>query len=234
MEASMHPEKVIRPVVVVPDLPAPTSGDTSEKGDAPSHVRLKPIAAGPLPTLRGRIECLEAEALLDELCEDQLTLSMNLSCLERASLERPRDLCAQAALRSIDARLFDLRNVRDALALAQMAAWASTVHRALLPSAPFADYLRGVYAWMHAVVRALDDLVSGLRHNEPAWSMYRWRIEEAKNFHFDELEDDVRADFAALVNENGDEVSVARLTTAFNALLKHARILEHELDKGLG
>jgi hypothetical protein len=64
--------------------------------------------------------------------------------------------------------------------------------------------------------------------------MYRWRIEEAKNFHFDELEADVRADFAALADETGDEVSVARLATAFNSLLKHARILEHELDKGLG
>jgi hypothetical protein len=87
---------------------------------------------------------------------------------------------------------------------------------------------------MHAVVRALDDLVAGLCRNEPAWSIYRWRIEEAKNFHFDELEDDVRAHFRGLIIQTGDELSVARLTTAFNALLKHARVVEERLDQGLG
>jgi hypothetical protein len=214
---------------------SPKKHDALRRREADSHVRLKtkPSAVFP-PPLRGRVEWLEASDLLDQLCEDQLTLSMSLACLERASLERPRDPCAQAALRSIEGLLYDLRNVRDALAIVQMAAFPSSVHRVLLPDAPLSDYLRGVYAWLHAAVRALDDLVSSFERDDPQWALYRWRVEQAKNFHFHELERAVRADLDALVDEGSDEMSVGRLATTFNALLKDARGLEERLDQGLG
>jgi hypothetical protein len=205
-------------------------GVGAAEDDRPS-ARVIPFSA---KALRGRVEWLEAEDLLDELSEDQLTLSMNLACLERASVTQPRDGCAEAALRSIEARLWELRNVRDALALVQVASFPSCVHRALLPDAPLSDYLRGVYAWLHHVVRALDELVSGLGSGEPRWTQYRTRIEQAQNFHFYELEPTVRADLDALAAEGADELVILRLAAAFNALLKEARALEQRLDQGLG
>ena len=219
-----------RVTALVPDAFDPT------RTEAESFVRLKgaPVTLG--GALAGPIAWLDAEELLDELCEDQLRLSSSLLALERVCLDAGRLECptAQAALRSVDVLLGELRAVRDGLAMVQLAALPSSVHPALLTDAPLAEYLRGVFAWMHAVVRAVADLVAGLIHREPAWSLYRWRIEEAKNFHFFELETDIRADFDALESERVDAVLVARLAASFNALLKQACALEARLDGGLG
>lgn len=184
--------------------------------------------------LTGRIELLEAQDLLDELCEDQLTLSMNLACLERATHDHPRDPSSLAALASLDARVKDLGNVRDALAVLQLATVSRGVQRAFLPDAPLADYLRGVYAWMHSVLRALDQLVAGIVAMHPDWAMYRWRIEEANNFHFDELEGAIRGNLLALFEESGDELAVAQLSEAFDGLLAQARALETRLEERFG
>ena len=184
-----------------------------------------------LSKLAGNIEWLEAQDLLDELCEDQLTLSMNLACLERATLDRPRDASSSAALGTLDARVRDLGNVRDALAVLQLSTVSRSVHRAFLPDAPRADYLQGTYAWMFAVLRALDHLVAGIRVKHPDWASYRCRIEEAKNFHFDELECAIRKELASLLVESGDEDAVSQLTRSFDALLGHARMLERQLDE---
>jgi hypothetical protein len=173
--------------------------------------------------------------VLDELGEDHLTLSVNLACLDRARYEcDTEDRCAAAALRSIDRRLTDLAYVRDALAGVQLAAATRSVQRAFLPDAPLADYVRGVYAWMHAVVRAFDRLVSELAEKNPSWPKYRARIEEAKNFHFDELGGAIRADLASLRLESGDDEAVRLLRKAFEGLLNEAVALEATLDDGLG
>src|SRR4051794_38849274 len=47
-----------------------------------SHVRLRTVVS-PLPRATD-IAFMDAQELLDELCEDQLTLSMNLACLEES------------------------------------------------------------------------------------------------------------------------------------------------------
>jgi hypothetical protein len=245
----MHsPKHLFRPLLTIieeteaaeaPTLRPPPRGDEDGAAVSPaavpqrdSHIRLREVPANS-PRLRGSVEWLEAQDLLDELCDDQLVLSMNLGCLERSSLERPRNLCAVAALRSIELRLRDLANVRDALAVLQLSTIAKSVHRAFLPDAPLADYLRGVYAWSHAVVKALDELVSGLTSAQPDWASYRWRIEEAKNFHFFELEDAIIDDLAALLDEGADEGAVRQLRRAFRTLLDAARELEARLDEGL-
>jgi hypothetical protein len=213
--------------------PASTHSDAPRR-QADSHVRLilpHPNATG---GLAGNLEWLEAQELLDELCEDQLTLSMNLACLERAAQNRPRDPSTRAALQSLDARIVELGNVRDALAVLQLCTISKSVQRAFLPNAPLADYVRGAYAWMHAVLRALDQLVAGLCTMQPDWASYRWRVEEAKNFHFDELEEAIEEDLVQLLSESGDEEAVGQLAAAFEAALAEARILEERLDQRFG
>jgi hypothetical protein len=214
--------------------------DAGAVPEAESFIRLKSSPALPAEARAfggsPSIAWIDAEVLLDELCEDQLRLSSSLLALERACLEagRPENPTSQAALRAIDGLLTELRAVRDALAMVQMAALPSSVHPALLSDAPLSEYLRGVFAWMHAIVRAVADLVSGIVHREPAWSLYRWRVEEAKNFHFFELEAAIRADFDALLADGVDVLFVARLGASFDALLQQACTLEGRLDGGLG
>jgi hypothetical protein len=208
-------------------------------------------------TLRGHIDWLDAEAVLDELDEDQLALSMRIAGLERAGVIGSKDEATRNALRPLHDRLGDLIDVCDALAALQRSAIAQSVHRAFLPDAPLAEYVRGVYAWMHAVVRALEELVFGVRRgerktkpmdlfapdepNEPDWATYRWRIEEAKNFHFHELERAIRIDLAQLLEDLDDDhnVDLTRqpspnpidsLIAAFDDVLGKARALEKQLD----
>ncbi len=210
-----------------------------QANDAPrraqdSHVRLRVADAARPRALAGNVEWLEVQELLDELGEDQLTLSMTLASLERATGDRPRDPATLAALESFDARLEDVATLCDVLAVLQLAAAPRTVHRALLPDAPLAEYLRGVYAWTFAVVRALEQLVPELRVMQPDWASYRWRIEEAKNFHFDELEHAIVDDLATLFGEGGDRDAVTDLTAAFEVLVACARELEVRLDERFG
>ena len=108
-----------------------------------------------------------------------------------------------------------------------------SVHRTLLPDAPLADYLRGVYAWTHAVVRALGHVAANLCTSETEldFAKYCHRIEEAKNFHFDELEDPIKEDLALLFAESDDLDAVIQLDAAFDALLSSARAIETRLEE---
>ena len=106
------------------------------------------------------------------------------------------------------------------------------VQPAFLPDAPLAEYLRGAYAWLFAVVRALEHLALGLCAKEPDWATYRWRIEEAKNFHFDELEGEIAASLGALASlDRGVDVVVTQLAAAVELVLEDARALEARLDE---
>jgi hypothetical protein len=217
-----------------PDALPPTIRPAMTRSANDSHVRLRAPSI-PLPRAT-EIEFLDAQDLLDELCEDQLTMSMNLACLEVAVAAAPRDAASRAALRTIDARIADLGALRDALANVHVATIDTRLQRLVVPDSPLADYLCGVYAWAHAVVRALDHLVSSLRA-QPDWALVRWRIEEAKNFHFDELHDAIRADLLALaVVVHGGSFGAARpaiedLQYAVERLIATAVTLEEHLDE---
>lgn len=214
----------------VPEPPPPPARPRQQ-----SHVRLRSApAVGP----EGTIDWVDAQDLLDELLEDQLMLSMSLACLERASEDGPRDPSARAALQSLVAKVTDLLSLRDALADIQELAVDVRFHRLFVTDAPLAEYLRGIYAWAHAVVRALDTLATSLRTLTPDWALFRWRIEEAKNFHFDELADAIRAELAAVAlvapSFQGPALKVAELAAAVGRLFASAEILEASLDQRFG
>jgi hypothetical protein len=203
-----------------------------------SHVRLRTLSS-PLPRATD-IEFLDAQELLDELCEDQLTMSMNLACLEESVEQAPRDVSARAALATLDARLLDLAALRDALAIVQQSTVDTRLQRLVVPDAPLSDYLRGLYAWAHAVMRALDQLSVSLRTLQPDWALLRWRLEEAKNFHFDELHGAIKADLQALtIVANGgsfgaDIPPIDVLQAAVDHLFRTATALEEHLDQRFG
>lgn len=216
-----------------PKVPAARSRSAHD-----SHVRLRAQAL-PLPPAAD-IAFLDAQELLDELCEDQLTVSMNLACLEESVVQAPRDPSARAALRTLQARIADLCALRDALARVQAAIVDPRLQRLVVPDSPLADYLRGLYSWAHAVLRALEQLSNSMRTLQPDWALLRWRIEEAKNFHFDELHEPIRADLLALqIISNGgsfgaDRPHVEELQVAVERLFATAVTLEEHLDERFG
>jgi hypothetical protein len=90
------------------------------------------------------------------------------------------------------------------------------------------------------VVRALDHLAGSLRKLQPDWALLRWRIEEAKNFHFDELHAPIRADLEALtiIANSGPfgarRPPVEELAYAVERLFATAVALEEHLDERFG
>jgi hypothetical protein len=178
---------------------------------------------------------LEGE-ILDELIEDQLVLSMSLSCLDELVEHSPRDPSARAAQGVLCARIADLMTLRDALALVQLALVASHTHALVAPDASLSDYLRGVYSWTHALVRAFEDLARSLVTLEPDWAQARWRIEEARNFHFDELHEPIRSDLlaASIMSDEADVAAIEALAHAVANLFAHARNLDSRLEERFG
>ena len=96
--------------------------------------------------------------------------------------------------------------------------------------ASLADYLRGVYAWTNALTRALDELAYSLRALTPDWAILRWRIEEANNFHFDELMEPIRRHIQRLAAVPG----AAQLADAVEALFVSTTDLEKHLGERFG
>lgn len=215
------------PAAAIPAAPpneldhAPARG-----GSGQSHVRLRALPAGD-------VMWLDANLLLDDLAAEHLEMAMGLAGLEGVVEAAPRDPSARAALRVLEARVTDLGLVRDALASIAAAAADPRLHRAFLPDAPLAEYLRGIYAWMHAIVRALDELAQGLRTLAPDWAQLRSRIEEARMFHFEELHGAIEADLLALAVV-APEARTEDLEVAVATLLGAAIALEERLDERFG
>jgi hypothetical protein len=133
------------PKTLPPPAPLPSlrSGAPARSAND-SHVRLRaPVV--PLPRIPA-IEYVDAQDLLDEISEDQLTLSVNLAGLEESLAQAPRDASARAAMRTLDARHADLCALRDALGAVQAAAIDPRLQRLVVSDSPLADYLRGLYS----------------------------------------------------------------------------------------
>lgn len=230
-----HPTKRhgFRPLLLpAPAAPSPATRTNeldravARGGSGQSHVRLRALPAGD-------VAWLDANLLLDDLAAEHLQMAMGLAGLEGVLEAAPRDPSARAALRVLEARVEDLGLLRDALASIATAAADARLHRAFLPDAPLAEYLRGIYAWMHAVVRALTDLAEGLRTLSPDWAQLRSRLDEARMFHFEELHGAIEAELLALALL-APESRHEDLGTAVETLLGAAIALEDRLDERFG
>lgn len=215
-----------------PDLAPPSAKPRSE-----SHVRIRAQAVtAAAPDVE--IEFLDALELLDDLGDDQMALSLLLAAIERATETGPRDLSALAALRSVYERVEDLRAVRNAIADVQRIAVDRRLHRVFISDSPLAEYLRGVYAWLHETARALDVVATQLHGLDADYVTYRRRIDEAKNFHFDELRGEIDTEIAALTavaaNMEPPHPPVRELWTAIERLFLATDALEQCLDQPLG
>lgn len=221
----------------LPDTVRPRPAPTVTRSVNDSHIRLR--AQCVVPSRAADIELNDARELLDELCEEQLMMSIDLARLEESLAAAPWDPSARAALRTLEAQLGELGAVRDALASVHVAAVDPRLLRVFVPDAPATEYLRGVYGWMHAVVRAFEHLAGSLRL-QPDWALLRSRLEEAKNFHFDELHEPIRADLLALmILADGGSLGVGgpaieALRCALERLLAAAVTLEAHLDERFG
>ena len=229
------------PPTLRPPPPPPSARLTRSAND--SHVRLRAQAI-PLPR-SAELQHVDAHDVLDELCEDQLAMSADLAQLEESVAGVTRDASAQVARRTLEARVADLRALRDRLAGVHLATADARLLRLFVPESPLADYLRGVYAWAHAVVGALDHLVESLcpqgdTRARPDWARFRGSIEEAKNLHFDELHEPIRADILALTilaqggSFGADHPPIEELHYAVEHLISTALAVETHLDKRFG
>lgn len=196
--------------------PAPAPLDAGE-----SHMRLRALPAN-------AIDCLDAQYILDELGEEQLALGVGLSGLEQSVAFVPRSPAVHAALVALERRIGCIAALHDALAVVHLAAIDRRVQRLFVADSVLADYLRGLYAWGHAAVRALEQVAMSLRARRRLdWALLRFRLDEAKNFHFDDLDVTIRADLASLPPVAGRE----ELACAVEELFVTARTLEARLDE---
>ena len=182
-----------------------------------SHVRL--IAEAP-EAARARAVLAELVVLREDNALGVLELAQQMRHL---AVNSPR---ARPLVREVlYDRYEDLRLV--AWAMAEVERELSAPGLAALAANPeAADYFRGLYAWSHAVGRALLGLAADLRHGGPDWAMYRFRVEEAAQFVFDELEgallDAVRAE---------SDPRFQGLRDAYGALFLAVREVRERLDR---
>jgi hypothetical protein len=126
--------------------------------------------------------------LLDELGHGLLNLTMNLHCVEHELASDIESFTAEV----MRARVREVLDVANALEQVYLDAGDTRVATMLQPDAALAEYLRGVLAWSEGIVRALDDLVGGLKKGTPAWSLFDRRLADASTFYFDDLVESVR------------------------------------------
>ncbi len=134
-----------------------------------------------------------------------------------------------AEMRTLKGRAQALAHVRDGLL--QVLAAASSVPRLFRDGTAFVDYLRGVAAWSHATLEALGEHARSLGPTGQSTSTgaptdFAWRVELAKNLHFDELMGEVEAELA---EAGAYDPAVDAVRAAMERLFYVARALEARL-----
>lgn len=188
-----------------------------------SQVRLRAVVDRNDDHVQAHTAWLDAQDVLDELREDLVVLTEMLVALESASPHCRASKAAPSGFDSVAACLHDIRSVRDALAGFELATESPSAHSSFRSDTPLADYVRGVHAWLQLVVRIVGALDKDLSVGEPNWRRYRQHIERANNFHFLELEHDIRGNIRALGPEG------VALAPAFESVLERARELDVRL-----
>ena len=198
-------------------VPPPASSARQVSPNAPSarpaatsHVRLRAHGFSPLfskdaPVRMRAVHPVEddAPAVVDAIADDQLTLTMDLLCLESAIDVLPYDPSTRAAAQTLAERLEDLAELRDAINAVYLDLFDARVALVNLSSAngSLGDYLRGLHAWSKAVVRAFEELSTGLRRQNPDWALLRTRLEDAQIFYLEDLERVISSQVVALYHE---------------------------------
>ncbi len=130
-------------------------------------------------------------AVLEELGDEQLTMTVNLMCVDHIIEGVPRDPSSRAAAVSMRERLDDMADLRSALNGMYLMATDPRMRDMLGRDAPLTEYLRGLYAWAKAVLRAFEQSGYAIRSLSVDWSALRARIEDAAPFYFAELENEI-------------------------------------------
>ncbi len=215
---------------------------------ADSYIRFRAQATGFTGLLRRTVDTALARAanpsqdttlsFLEELGDEQLTLTVNLLCLEHVVDGIPYDASARAAGQSLRERIQELSELRNALNIIYLDASDPRMALMITGDAPLGDYLRGVYAWTKGVIRTIEDLASGLRTLTTDWSSARLRLQDAREFFLDDLEFAIHKDLARLrlrapeLNEARDPL--AELDEHLEELFWAASYLAKGLEKKFG
>jgi hypothetical protein len=141
---------------------------------------------------------VEAQQFLDDVADAQITLAVNLESLEESLDHVAYDPSTIAAAATMRRRLGELREMEEALADVCAASAYPVLAPLFLRDAPLSDYLRGLQAWTNGVVRALEQLSTELRVPPADWATLRSRLQEAAQFHLQELTELIYAEVAKL------------------------------------
>ncbi len=95
-------------------------------------------------------------------------------------------------------RLYEVSVLRDAIGRVHGDADDPRMALLLRPDGPLADYLRGIVAWSQTIVRAFDELVTGLSSRRPEWSRLHLRLAEGAIFHLQDLVRPIRQESSSL------------------------------------
>lgn len=208
-----------------------------------SHVRLRALSVP--PPGGGGDELPSARETLDELGREAGSLAERLGRLEASiaaaargaarGAARSRAASVRAAVGRLEAHGVALRRLADALARARVAASEPAFGRLVAIGSPLADYLRGLYAWSHALVSALEDFASTV-DARPGWAALAWHIEEASLLYFDELHAPIRADVLAfaILASDGSRAGGAGPIEPLHAAVEHLIATAIALDGQLG
>ena len=192
-------------------------------------------------TALARVANPEQEAtltFLEELGDEQLTLTVNLLCLEHAVDGIPYDPSARAAAQTLHERIQDLAELRNALNAIFIDSSDPRMASMIVGDAALGDYLRGLYAWSRAAIRAIEEVAGGLRSLEADWSALRSRLDDARAFYLDHLELTIHRDLSNM-REHAPELADPRdplsdIDDHLEELFWAASRLAHGLDKRFG
>ena len=157
---------------------APAPSTAPERRD--SHARVRQLVTEN-----------EYLAVLEELGDEQLTMTVNVMCVDHIVDGVPHDPSSVAAAASMRERIDDMCELRGALNGLYLLATDPRMRDMLGRDTPLAEYLRGLYAWSKGLLRAFEESGYALRSLSVDWSVLRARIEDAAPFYFRELEPEI-------------------------------------------
>jgi hypothetical protein len=147
---------------------------------------------------------VRGRSCLEELAVEQTALTRSLRGASEIIGTIPRDPSAHAAAQSMRDRLADLGELKAALDAVYLDATDPRMHEMLGRDSALTEYLRGLYTWCKGVLRAFEELASGLRVLTPDWALLRARLDDARAFYLDELEGLLHGELARLrLHSNG-------------------------------